>query len=103
MVRRPSFTISTSAGQNVAVNEASSTTYWKGTSSISASAIRKGETVLVLGMTNGTTITTSQVIVQPTDRRASATSLAAGVVPFQPGVPSLSKHVGQIPTNYSKG
>jgi hypothetical protein len=57
----------------------------------------------VLGMTNGTTITASQVIVQPTDGRASATSSAAGVIPFQPGVPSLSKHVGQIPTNYSKG
>ena len=41
-VSTSSFTISTSAGQKVTVNEASSTTYRKGTSSTSASAIKKG-------------------------------------------------------------
>src|SRR5436190_24146214 len=37
-------------GSEVTVNEASSTTYQKGTSSPSASAIATGEDVLVLGM-----------------------------------------------------
>ncbi len=97
------FTISTSAGQKVTVNKASSTTYQKGTSSTSASAIAKGENVLVLGTTSGTTITASQVILQPTGGGGSATSSTAGVVPFKRGAPSTSKQVGQIPANYSQG
>src|SRR3979490_3080472 len=59
-----SFTMTTSAGQKVTVNEASATTYQNGTSSTSASAITTGDNVLVLGTTNGTTITATQVIVQ---------------------------------------
>src|SRR4051812_4919804 len=46
------FTVSTSAGQDVTVKTASSTTYRHGTSSASASAITTGEPVLVLGTTN---------------------------------------------------
>ena len=90
------FVISTSAGQKVTVETASSTTYRKGTSSASASAITKGESVLVLGTVNGTTITASQVMVQPAGAGGSATSSAAAVVPFQRGAPSMSKQVGQI-------
>jgi hypothetical protein len=97
-----SFTITTAAGQKVTINKASSTTYQNGTSSSSANAIAKGESVLVLGTTNGTTITASQVIVQPSGG-GSATSSSAGVVPFQRGAPSTSKQVGQIPANYSQG
>jgi hypothetical protein len=100
------FTLTTSAGQKVTVDEASSTTYQNGTSSTSASAMTNGESVLVLGTvntTNGTTIAATQVIVQPTGSDGSATSSAAGVVPFQPGAPSTSKQVGQIPANYSQG
>jgi hypothetical protein len=97
-----SFTVSTAAGQMVTVTEASSTTYQNGTSSTSPSAVTAGETVLVLGMTNGTTITATQVIVQPTGDYGSAASSAAGVVPFQQGAPSPSKQVGQIP-NYTEG
>jgi hypothetical protein len=102
-VSTSSFTISTSAGQKVTINEASSTTYQKGTSSSSASAVTKGESVLVLGTTSGTTITAGQVIVQPTGGGGSAASSSAGVVPFQQGAPSTSKQVGQIPANYSQG
>ena len=94
--------MSMSTGQKVTVNEASSTTYQKGTSSTSASAIATGEDVLVLGMTSGTTIAAAQVIVQPPGG-GSATSSAAGVIPFQPGAPTTSKQVGQIPANYSQG
>ena len=100
-VSKARFTISTSAGQKVTVKKVSSTTYRKGTSSRSASAITKGESVLVLGITSGTTITASQVIVQPTDGGGSTTS--SGVVPFQRGAQSTSKQVGQIPANYSQG
>jgi hypothetical protein len=97
------FTMTTSAGQTVTVNEASSTTYQNGTTSTSASALRTGESVLVLGTTNGTTITAAQIIVQPAGGAGSATSSAAGVVPFQRGAATTSKQVGQIPTNYSQG
>jgi hypothetical protein len=102
-VSTSSFTMATSAGQEVTVDEASSTTYQSGTSSTSASAMTTGENVLVLGMTNGTSITATQVIVQPTDGGGSAASAAAGVIPFQSGAPTVSKQVGQIPANYSEG
>ena len=46
------FTMTTSAGQKVTVDEASSTTYEKGTSPASASAVTTGEPVLVLGTTS---------------------------------------------------
>jgi hypothetical protein len=101
-VSTSSFIVTTYGGQKVTVNEASSTTYLKGTSSTSASAITTGESVLVLGMTNGTTITASQVTVQPTGG-GSATASAAGVVPFKRGAPSTAKKVGQIPANYTEG
>jgi hypothetical protein len=95
--------MSTAAGQEVTVNEASSTTYQEGTSPTSASAITTGESVLVLGTTNGTTITAAQVIVQPTDGGGSAASAAAGVIPFQSGAPTVSKQIGQIPADYTEG
>jgi hypothetical protein len=96
------FTLTTAAGQKVTVHEASATTYQRGTSAASASAVTTGEPVLVLGTTSGTTITATQVIVQPTDS-GPATSSAAKVVPFQRGAPATSKQVGQIPANYTEG
>jgi hypothetical protein len=95
------FTMSTSAGQKVTVDEASATTYQNGTGSTSASAITTGTPVLVLGTTNGTTITATQVIVQSANPGGSAT--ASSVVPFQQGAPTTSKQVGQIPANWSQG
>lgn len=100
-VSTSSFTLSTSAGQKVTVDKASSTIYQKGTISTEAGAMTTGESVLVLGTVSGTTITATQVIVQPTG--GSATSSAAGVIPFQRGAPTTSKQVGQIPANYSQG
>lgn len=61
-----SFTLMTSAGQKVTIDEMSTTRYRKGKSSTSPSVIKEGEGVLVLGTTNGATITASQIIVQPT-------------------------------------
>jgi hypothetical protein len=101
-VAPPTFTLTTATGQTVTVTEASSTTYQSGTSSASASAVTTGATVLVLGLTSGTTITAAQVIVQPAGDYGSAASTAAGVVPFQQGAPSTPKQVGQIP-NYTEG
>jgi hypothetical protein len=101
-VSASSFTITTAAGQKVTVNKAPSTTYQNGTTSSSARAITKGASVLVLGTTNGTTITASQVIVQP-NGRGSGKSSSAGVVPFERGALSTSKQVGQIPADYSQG
>jgi hypothetical protein len=101
-VSTSSFTLTTSAGQRVTVDEASSTTYQNGTSSTSASALTTGEGVLVLGTTSGTTITATQVIVQPIGGGAAASS-AAGVIPFQRGAATTSKQVGQIPASYSQG
>ena len=97
------FTMTTSAGQKVTVNEASATTYQKGTSPASASAITTGEPVLVLGTTSSTTITATQVVVQPAGSEGSAASSAAGVIPFQRGAAPTSKQVGQIPASYTQG
>lgn len=102
-VSKSRFTLSTSADQKVTVKNVCSTTYKKGTSPTSASAIRRGETVLALGTTNGTIITASEVIVQPKGSAGSATSPVTAVVPFQRGAPSTSKQVGQIPATYSQG
>jgi hypothetical protein len=98
-VSASSFTLATPAGQKVTVDKASSTTYRNGTSSASASVVKKGTSVLVLGTVNGTTITAGQVIAKPTGGVRSATN----VVPFQRGAPSTSKQVGQIPANYTQG
>ena len=95
------FTMTTSAGQKVTVKEASSTTYEKGTSPASASAITTGEPVLVLGTTSSTTITATQVTVEPAGNPYTASS--AAVVPFQQGAPSTSKTAGQIPADYTQG
>ncbi len=94
--------MSTSAGQKVTIDKASSTTYKKGTSSTAASAVTTGEPVLALGTVNGTTITATQVIVRPTGG-GSATYSPAQVVAFQRGAPSASKQDGQIPANYTEG
>ncbi|MCW2549099.1 MAG: hypothetical protein JWN96_3559 [Mycobacterium sp.] len=94
--------MTTSAGQKVTVNEGSTTTYENGTTPTTASAITDGVSVLVLGTTNSTTITATQVTVQA-NGATSATSAAAGVVPFKQGAPSTAKKVGSIPANYTEG
>jgi hypothetical protein len=100
-VSKSKFTITTSAGQKVTVKKAASTKYRRGTRSSSASAVKKGVRVLVLGITNGTTITASKVVVQT--GAATTSPSAAEVVPFKRGAQSTSKQAGQIPANYSQG
>ena len=95
------FTVTTSAGQKVTVNEASATKYLNGTSTGSAGAVAAGDSVLVLGTTSSTTITATEVIVQPAGSAAAST--AASVVPFQRGARSTAKQAGQIPAGYTEG
>jgi membrane-bound inhibitor of C-type lysozyme len=94
------FGLLTSAGEKVTVKETSSTKYEKGTKSASASAVTKGKAALVLGTTDNTTITATQVIVQPTN---SGSNTSSKVIAFNPGAPPTSKQVGQIPVNYRQG
>ncbi len=101
-VSTSSFTVSTSAGEKVTIKKASSTTYRNGTRSTSARAVAKGKPVLVLGTTNGTTITASQVVVNPASG-GSPTFTPSTVVPFTRGAATTSKQDGQIPANYSQG
>ena len=95
------FTLTTSAGQKVSIKEASSTTYQKQASPASPSAISTGESVLVLGTTDNTTITATQVTVEPAGNAYTASS--ATVIPFQQGAPTTSKQAGQIPADYTEG
>jgi hypothetical protein len=95
------FTLTTSAGQKVTIKEVSATTYQKQASPASASAITTGEDVLVLGTTNNTTITATQINVEPAGSAYTASS--AMVIPFQQGAPTTSKQAGQIPADYTEG
>ena len=101
-VSKSSFTLTTSAGQEVTVDEQSSTKYEKGASPTSKSAITKGERVVVLGTVSSTTVKATEVLVQTTGG-GSEPSTAATVVPFQRGAAETSKQVGQIPASYSQG
>jgi hypothetical protein len=94
------FTLTTSTGQKVTIDETSATTYQKQASPAAASAVTTGENVLVLGTTDSTTITAAQVTVQPA---ASSSATAAQVIPFRQGAPATSRQVGQIPANWNQG
>ena len=101
-VAKSSFTLTTTAGQEVTVYEESSTKYEKGTTASSKSAVTKGQQVLVLGTVSSTTIKATEVLALTTSR-GSKPSTAATVVPFQKGAQATSKQVGQIPASYSQG
>jgi hypothetical protein len=96
------FTLTTSAGQQVTVKVTSSTAYWQGTQASPATGVTTGESVLVLGTTNSTTITATRVTVQPT-LAVTKPSWAGTVVPFTRGAHSASKQAGQIPAAYTQG
>ena len=96
------FTVKTATGQKATIHETSATTYQKGTSPASVSAVTTGESVLVLGTTDSTTITATQVTVQSAGS-GSAPSSASQVVSFSRGTSSTSKQVGQIPADYKQG
>jgi hypothetical protein len=95
------FTLTTATGQKVTIKDASSTTYEKGTSPATASAVTTGEPVLVLGTTDNTTITATQVIVQPPS--TSASNPGGQVIAFSQGTQRPTQQVGQIPADYQQG
>ena len=95
------FTLTTATGQKVTIKEASSTTYEKGTSASTVSAVTTGEPVLVLGTTDSTTIIAAQVIVQPP--ATSASNPGGQVIGYAKGEKGSSEQVGQIPADYTQG
>jgi membrane-bound inhibitor of C-type lysozyme len=99
-ISRSGFTLVTSTGQKVTVHETSSTVYKKDATAAAASAVTAGQTALVIGTVDNTTITAAQVILQPP---ASASETASTVVPFTRGATSGAQSVGQIPADYQQG
>ena len=95
------FTLTTATGQKVTIKEASSTTYEQGTSPASISAVTAGAPVLVLGTTDSTTITATEVIVDPPSTNAS--SPGGQVQAFSKGTNASSAQVGTIPSDYTQG
>jgi membrane-bound inhibitor of C-type lysozyme len=93
------FTLTTAGGQKVTITDTSSTTYENRTSPVSASAVTTGQPVLVLGTTDNTTITATQVIVHP----PASASTASQVIAFQKGASGSTKKAGQIPADYTQG
>ena len=95
------FTLTTSTGQKVTIKEASSTTYEQGTSPASISAVTSGASILVLGTTDSSTITASQVIVNPPS--SSASSPGGKTIGYSKGTQGSTEKVGTIPSDYSQG
>jgi Domain of unknown function (DUF5666) len=95
------FTLTTAAGQKVTIKQASSTAYEKGTNAATVSAVTTGAPVLVLGTADSTTITATEVIVQPPS--TSASNPGGQVIGFSKGTKGSSEQVGQIPADYEQG
>jgi preprotein translocase subunit YajC len=95
------FTLTTATGQKVTVKEASATSYEKGTSTATSGAVTTGEPVLVLGTTDNTTITATEVIVQPPS--TSGSNPGGQVIGYSKGTQGSSEKVGQIPADYTQG
>lgn len=98
-----SFTISTWTGIVATVDETSSTKIEGGP----AKDLRKGESVLVLGLvdaaSSATTITAAQVDLQPHGDGGAAAGQKSGVEAFVKGAPAPTKTVGTIPSGYTQG
>jgi membrane-bound inhibitor of C-type lysozyme len=95
------FTLTTATGEKVTIKETSATTYQKGASAATSSAVTAGEPVLVLGTTDSTTITAAQVIVQPLS--TSGSNPGGQVIGYTKGKQGSTAKVGQIPADYSQG
>jgi membrane-bound inhibitor of C-type lysozyme len=95
------FAVTTSASEKATVKETSSTSYEKGTSPATASAVTTGSRVLVLGTDDNTTITASQVIVDPP--ATSGSNPGGQVIPYSKGESGSTQQVGQIPSEYTQG
>jgi hypothetical protein len=101
-VSASSFTVSTTGGTKVTIKKTSSITYRKGTKSASASAVKKGSTVLVLGTANGTAMTATKVTVDPVTVEPTGFT-PSKTIAFKQGAQEASQKDGAIPTNYTEG
>jgi hypothetical protein len=72
-----------------------------------AKDLRKGESVLVLGLvdaaSSGTTITAAQIDLQPHGDGGAAAGQKSGVETYVKGQPGPTKTVGTIPSDYTQG
>jgi hypothetical protein len=93
------FILSTPTGGKATIKETSSTKYEKGATAATKSTVTKGATVLVVGTDDNTTITATEVTVNPPE---SNSKTASEVVAFD-GTGDKSKTVGQIPSSYKQG
>ncbi|HTI66277.1 MAG TPA: hypothetical protein VL460_01890 [Caulobacteraceae bacterium] len=97
------FEMTTAAGRKTTVEQSSATTYRTGKAASSASAVKKGERVLAIGLVTvgrgdaGTTVKANEVVVGP----GGAGAQISVVTP--PGTPPVAKDVGKIPATYVQG
>ena len=98
------FTITTATGVVVSIAETSTTRIVGGP----AGAVRKGTSVLVLGLDDSTTtatstITASAVVIQRFGDGGAAAATRDGVIPYSAGTSGSTKVVGTIPSDYTQG
>ena len=98
------FTVTTTIGEKITVDESSSTTYANAANgtptATAASAITKGAGVLVLGTVNAATIAAAQVTIEPAG--SGYTTASADVTALQKGRRNTSQSYGTIPA-YTPG
>jgi hypothetical protein len=99
------FTIKTTVGGTVTIDESSSTTYQNATgataTATTASAITTGAAVLVLGTVNSTTVSATQITLEPAG--SAYTTASADVSAEQKGQQNTSQSYGTIPSDYTEG
>jgi hypothetical protein len=104
-VSNSGFTVTTTVGEKITVNESSSTTYENASSGTStataASAITTGVGVLVLGTVNSTTVAATQVTIEPAG--SPYTTASSDVTALQQGQQNTSQSYGTIPSDYTEG
>ena len=99
-ISKSGFTLVTATGQKVTVDETPTTTYAKGATAALPSVVTERATVLALGTVDGTTVTATQIVVQPS---TNGSKTASTVVPFTRGAAGSAAAVGRIPANYQQG
>jgi hypothetical protein len=100
---KSSFTMETATGVEVTVNETATTVYKWGSLPVQKSIVKKGESILALGLVDTATLSATQVLVQPFGDGGVAAAKASGVIAFQSGTPSPTKAVGSVPSDYVEG
>lgn len=68
-VSASSFTVSTASGSALTVDEQSSTIYRSAGASVTKASVKKGDTVLVVGATSGSTVKADEVLIGSLGRR----------------------------------